>query len=420
MATEEEILVSPRLVALRRATESGDGAPLAAFWREVAAQGAPLIEPIDGDDRYVLVTFLWRAQGATRNVVVEGGLDGWGLDMAASRMRQLAGTDLWYQTRRTRADVRTTYQLAPNDPLTSLAAVDDWAARTAHWQPDPLNLRTFIFPSDDKLSIKESAVSVLEGPQAVPQPWVDVRPEVPVGTVERHAIHSDRLGNDRLVWVYTPPGYTADGEPYGLVVVFDGWAYLRLVPTPTILDNLLAAGVMPPLVALLVNNADGDSRDRELPCHPPFVDFLTQELLPWARAGYHITSDPARTVVAGSSYGGLAAAFAGLRRPDVFGNVLSQSGAFWWKPVDDHEEEWLTRQYAAAPTAPVRVYLEAGLLEDKSDAALSILVANRHLRTVLRAKGYAVRHAEFSGGHSYLNWRGTLADGLLALVGYGG
>jgi enterochelin esterase-like enzyme len=36
---------------------------------------------------------------------------------------------------------------------------------------------------------------------------------------------------------------------------------------------------------------------------------------------------------------------------------------------------------------------------------------------VPRAKGYPVAYAELSGGHDYLYWQGTLADGLIALVG---
>lgn len=30
-----------------------------------------------------------------------------------------------------------------------------------------------------------------------------------------------------------------------------------------------------------------------------------------------------------------------------------------------------------------------------------------------------VRYVEFNGGHDYIVWRGTLADGLIALVGEG-
>jgi len=35
----------------------------------------------------------------------------------------------------------------------------------------------------------------------------------------------------------------------------------------------------------------------------------------------------------------------------------------------------------------------------------------------LLAKGYEVHYQQFVGGHDYLSWRGTFADGLIALIG---
>lgn len=150
--------------------------------------------------------------------------------------------------------------------------------------------------------------------------------------------------------------------------------------------------------------------------------------MPWIRSQYHVTHDPKRVVLAGSSYGGLASTCAAYRHPNVFGNVLSQSGSYWWTPPRNPDElygfapnaqpTYIADLFVKSPTLPVRFYLDAGTLElDRSGAGKSILVPNRHLRDVLRAKGYEVFHQEFEGGHDYASWRGTIADGLILLLG---
>jgi enterochelin esterase-like enzyme len=49
-AQDEKRLTSPRLSALQKELEAGNAAALENFWREIGKQGAPLIEPIAGDD----------------------------------------------------------------------------------------------------------------------------------------------------------------------------------------------------------------------------------------------------------------------------------------------------------------------------------------------------------------------------------
>jgi enterochelin esterase-like enzyme len=123
---------------------------------------------------------------------------------------------------------------------------------------------------------------------------------------------SRMLKNKRRLWVYTPPDYRPDGKPYRLLVLFDGWQYVQLTPTPTILDNMIADGAIPPLVAVMVDPVD---RFSELALNQTFSDFMANELTPWIRQRYHVTEKPEQTVIGGLSLGGMAAAYTALRHP---------------------------------------------------------------------------------------------------------
>jgi enterochelin esterase family protein len=243
--------------------------------------------------------------------------------------------------------------------------------------------------------------------------WAEPQCGVPAGRVELHRLRSTILGNERRVWAYTPPGQPSS-EPRDLLLLFDGWSYTQAIPAPVILNNLLAAGRIAPTVAILIDSLDEPTRDRELACYPPFVAFLAEELLPWARERYQLAG---RAIVGGSSYGGLAAAFAARERPDLFGRVLAQSGSFWWKPDGDLEHEWLARQYAEGAVLPLEWYLSVGRREARARLTPNQLIVSRHLRDVLRAKGYLVHYRETDGRHDHQSWRETLADGILALAG---
>lgn len=241
---------------------------------------------------------------------------------------------------------------------------------------------------------------------------------VPAGRVERQQIKSSILNNERNLWVYLPADYRAKPKPHPLLIIFDGQSYLDVVPTTTILDNLIASGKIPPTIAVLIDNPSPADRERELPCYRPFADFLAKELLRWVRERYRVTDDPTKTVLAGSSYGGLAATCAAMQYPKNFGNFLSQSASYWWKPEGASEYEWVKQQFSTRPKLPLRAFLSVGLLETlPKPGNTNQLEVNRRFRDALKAKGYELKYIEFDGAHEYINWQGTLADGLITLLG---
>lgn len=253
--------------------------------------------------------------------------------------------------------------------------------------------------------------------------FLHLPPVPPAGAVAEFQVDSKQYGRQRHVWVYTPPGYPAScGASCPVLVAFDGGVYLGAIPLPDILDSLIASKAMPPTVALLIDNASSVERLADLANHQRFVAFVGNELMPWFREKWRVTREPTRTIITGSSAGGLASAYLAYERPDLFGKVLSQSGAFWRgsEGSNDAPYEWLTARYSAAPRKPIRFFLDVGGKESAgamNGAAPSILSANRRLRDVLRAKGYRVDYFEVPNGeHAPESWRLRLPVGLAALA----
>lgn len=417
---------SPRLQRLE-AELANDPTVLSTFWAEIEATGAPLVEPVPDTPGVVWVTFLWRETEPLENVVLVEWVSG--LDFPERQLAHLPGTDLWYRTLRMRDTVRTSYQFAPNDSLVPKREEQDWETRWRGWVPDPLNPLLVVDESlgDQPEEGGRASDSLLHLPNAAPEPWIVPQPDTLRGTVTAYRFHSPSLDNERDLWVYTPAGYDPVGDPLPVLVLFDGQWHNNLMRVPTVLDNIIAAGEVPPLVALMVGNVD---RGVELPCNEMFASALVDEMLPWLGEHYRVTIEPGRRVVAGQSYGGLAATWCGLTHPEAFANVLSQSGSYWWQPNVRQDLEsmelgdaagwgWLPSRTVGEPTVTVRFWMEVGTLENQSSrtGVPDMVSVNRHMRDVLRAKGYQVTYREFAGGHDHVWWRSGLADGLIALLG---
>jgi enterochelin esterase-like enzyme len=351
---------------------------------------------------------------------------------AESELTRLPKTDVWYRTYPVRDDFRDRYQFAVNEPSSPARDPAEEARRMKRWRADPLNPKVIRYAGDpthlkdlpmDLVSVR----SLVELPRAPHHPELFPRPGVEPGRLEEHQFRSRILKNERKLWVHVPAGIEPSRSRLRVAVFFDGIVYAHVMSVPTLLDNLVASRRIAPALSVFVGWPK-NGRSPEL-CRPSpaFGRFLVEELLPWIERTYQVRLRPERTMLAGASCGGLSALHWAAEYPEHFRLVLSQSGAFQSPdfgqfPIGlrpDEEPGRLIRTIMSRPRLPLRVWMEAGLLEGNYvlPGGVTLLAANRHMRDVLNLKGFRVRYREFNGGHSPECWRETLGDGLVDLLG---
>ncbi|MGA8711233.1 MAG: alpha/beta hydrolase-fold protein [Thermoplasmata archaeon] len=414
--TEPEV-PSRRLRAFAHAAGRAGPAGVSRSWQRLLREGFPIIESARGERGSSLVTFVWRPDRSVTApslyTPVAEAIEG------MAELLPLGVGGVWYRSLTLSNRTRAMYGFSPISSLRPGSGLKTFLRYIRTVGPDPLNSEQIFFPKDpDDPSDRAGTRSVVQLPKAPPQPWT--RAHGPWrGTEEHRHLPSRNLRGRHSVWVFLPPRFNSRGAPYNLLIAFDGIAYRDTVPAPTIVQNLVDAGRISPTVVVLVGNAPG-ARTQELNRNPAFARYLARVLLPWLRRRYGLRTTASRTVLAGSSLGAVAAVDTALRYPKLFGNVLAQSGAFQWFGRElGGPPTSLMQEYVRAPKLPLRFYLDAGTQEAKvtGKMPLSLLGSVRHLRDVLEAKGYPVAYAEFDGGHDYACWRGTLADGILLLLG---
>ncbi|TDR39953.1 enterochelin esterase family protein [Tahibacter aquaticus] len=411
--SERAALQSPRLAALLAEVDRHDANAIDAFWREIETVHSPLIEDLPGHPDEALFTFLWRADPDEDAINIRLGAS-FPTRTINDPFSRLGNTSVWFTSYLMPRNARLIYRLrAPQGMQKSTLSRDRFTIEGIRYElfPDPLNPATF-----PRGSAPAEAQSVATGPAAKENVYLQAKAGVPAGTVHKEEFDSAALQGKRTLTVYTPAGYAAHSPRLPLLLVFDAEAYLDQIAAPTILDNLIAAGKIPPVIAVFVHSAG--TRDTDLPPNDRFPAFIVDEVLPHLQQRYRLTADPRKTIACGSSLGGLAAAHLAYRHPQAFGQVISQSGSYWWwreyqtEPGPSAKAGWLIKQIAESKKRPVRFYLEAGLWE-----SAGMIYANRMLASVLRGKGYAVDYHEFIGGHHYAYWQQTFPDALIAVLG---
>ncbi len=324
-------------------------------------------------------TFVWRGRTAPKLI---GDFNQWG--WPAMLDLRPAGPGVWARRLRLPRDAYMEYAYA-------------WPGEPPRRVRDPLNPRTVPNGLGD-------TNHYFYMPAAGPTPLAQRQRGVPRGTVTRHVLevpYGFLPTRRRTVHLYRPP----EPGPWPLIVVYDGPDYLQRGRLPVIVDNLIAQRRMRPLALAMVANGR-QARFVEYACSEATLYFVLGQVLPLAQAELDLV-DPAAAPgaygVLGASMGGLMAVYTGLRRPDLFGQVLSQSGAF----ANQQTETVVFDLVRDGARRDLKIWL------DLAEFDLAPLAeANPRLRDLLGERGYAARYWHHNGGHNYTSWRNHVWRGL--------
>jgi enterochelin esterase-like enzyme len=402
-------------VALLAALERKDSTALADFWGEVEKEHTPLVEEVPNQPHDALYTFLIQADPADDVLNVRLGADfPMRTEHHTDTFQRLGMSNVWYTSYVLPKASRIFYRVRVPQGLRQNSSPARFTIDGVLYEHylDPLNPR--VFP-EGKEHV-DAPGSYYIGSEAPPNPYLKVQPGVVSGSLEMFEIDSHVLGAKRTVTMYTPANYTGKSKPLPLILQFDAESYITDVAVPFILDNMIAQKVIPPVIVAFLHSKG--TRNDDLQPNAKFQEFIGSELVPWIRERYRVAKDPKLNVVSGSSFGGLAAGYTAFVHPELFGNVLSQSGSFWWSPTylqdvsPSPNAGWMVKQFAEAARKPLRFYMSVGAWE-----SAGMLSGNRILHSVLVGKGDEVVYSEVVSGHNYANFQQSFPDGLIALLG---
>ncbi|HWV16357.1 MAG TPA: enterochelin esterase [Cellvibrio sp.] len=384
-----------------------------AWWQAVAQQGTPLQRELANGE--IQLSFLWRdpegsaAQSDYQRVYLDIYSHTPHPTEQLTSMDRLGDSDIWFWQTQLPGDWCGSYFLMPAKSH-QLPPADDRKAIRRWWiglmatnaQADALN------PLPGHNNGSGVALSRIELPQANIHPlW-----QIPIADHQGHLQSlrwcSESLHNARDIWVYSTASSTEQAD-LPLVIMLDGHYWARHMPIFSHLDGFTASGELAPAVYIFVDAINHSIRAEELTCNADFWLALQGELLPQVFALQAFTHNPARTLVVGQSFGGLAALYAALHWPERFAAVLSQSGSFWWPDTSAAAAEGLLTGDVLAGLGReknLHITLQVGCYET------DMLGVNRAMRAALEIGGHRISYREFRGGHDWICWRHELVSGL--------
>lgn len=216
----------------------------------------------------------------------------------------------------------------------------------------------------------------------------------------------------RTVWAYVPAQYVP-GTRAPLLVAQDGALYVNHLPV--VLDTLIAAARVPPLVAVLVNSGGGDAQGSQRGLEYDtlsgrYSDFIETEVLPRVREHTRVTltDDPDSRATMGVSSGAACAFSMAWFHPERYRRVLSYSGTYVNQQSPPSREtprgawEYHATLIPSSQKKLLRIWLEVGEKDlhhdDPEESWHNWPLANRRMAAALAAKGYDYRFTFSLGG----------------------
>ncbi|MFA6455616.1 MAG: alpha/beta hydrolase-fold protein [Bacteroidota bacterium] len=328
--------------------------------------------------------------GTAHNVLVNGNLQHWDTPVQMERI-PCGAYSLFYKTFTVPSNARLDYKLII-DGVSSI---------------DPLN--PYTTPSG------YGPHSEVRMPRFVSSPYLIYRADIRHGTLDTLHTYGNVLPAlrrylpfTRPVIVYTPAGYdTAANLPS--VYVQDGFEAIDFAMVPKILDNLIAEGRIPPVVAVFIPPAAryeeylGSQREQ-------YVRQLADDLVPLIDRNYKTSRAPEKRAVMGISAGATISIAAVLRRPEVFRNAAGQSTTITPWLMD------LTRERFGSDTAmpPLKIYFDCGRYDIMDVSTVfgttDFLTLNSMYSNLLSS--YRVPHyfKVVNDGHEWASWRERMPE----------
>jgi enterochelin esterase-like enzyme len=192
------------------------------------------------------------------------------------------------------------------------------------------------------------------------------------------------------------------GTPAPFIVGADGPDRLLF----TTLNNLIAAGKVPAMIAISIGNGSGDAQGSERGLEYDtmsgrYAEWVETEVLPRVEAEAHVklTHDPEGRATMGGSSGGSCALIMAWYHPELYHRVLTYSGTYvnqqWPSNPQSPHGAWEFHEHLIPNTSPkpIRLWMEVG---DKDlytpnlmrDNMHDWVLANELMAKALAAKGY--------------------------------